>query len=247
MTDPGRFPGARRFKPGLWPTLFALPALAILIGLGTWQVQRLYWKEGEIDLRRARSTAPAMALPRDLSDPEALEFRRVAATGRFLHGREMYLVSRTLQGRVGLHVVTPLALADGRELLVDRGWVPNGREDPESRAEGQLEGLVTLEGLVRTGGWKGSRWFRPENRPAENQWLWVDPEAMAAWAGLENPVTSIYLAAGPAANPGGLPVGGRTLIDPRNDHLEYAITWYALAAILVVIYALYHLRREGEA
>jgi surfeit locus 1 family protein len=132
-----------------------------------------------------------------------------------------------------------------RGLLVDRGWVPMARKDPASRAEGQPDGPVIVEALLRTGGWKGSTAFRPDNRPEDNTWFWVDPEAMAAWAGLENPVTAVYAAAGPAESPGGLPVGGQTRIDLRNDHLQYAITWYALAVALAVIYALYHLRREG--
>ena len=235
--------GRRRFRPALRPTLFTLPVLAALIALGTWQLHRLDWKQGQIAEREARSAAPAIALPRDLADPRALEFRRVRLAGRFLHEAEMYLNGRTYKGQVGVHVVTPMVLSDGRGLLVDRGWVPMTRKDPASRADGQLQGPVALEALLRTGGWKGSAAFRPDNRPADNTWFWVDPEAMAAWAGLENPVTTLYAAAGPAENPGGLPKGGQTRITLRNDHLQYALTWYALAVVLAGIYLAYHLRR----
>lgn len=235
----------RRFRPALWPTLFTVPALAVLFGLGTWQLDRLDWKQGQIAARQARSTAPAIFLPREIADPQALEFRRVRLAGRFLHEAEMYLTGRTFRRQVGVHVVTPMVLADGRGLLVDRGWVPMARKDPASRAEGQAEAPVVVEALLRTGGWTGSAMFRPDNRPEDNTWFWVDPEAMAAWAGLENPVTAVYAAAGPAENPGGLPVGGQTRVTLRNDHLQYAITWYALAVALVVIYGLYHWRREG--
>ncbi len=235
----------RRLRPAFWPTLLTLPMLAVLIGLGTWQLQRLEWKQGLIAERQTRSTAPAIELPREIADPRALEFRRVQLTGRFLHDREMYLTSRTYKGQVGVHVVTPFVLADDRGLLVDRGWVPMARRDPASRPEGQVEGVVTLEALLRRGGWTGRRTFRPDNRPEENLWFWVDTEAMAAWAGLDNPVTALYAAAGPAENPGGLPIGGQTRVTLRNDHLQYAITWYALAVALVVIYGLYHRRRAG--
>jgi surfeit locus 1 family protein len=242
MTDRAR----RRFRPAFWPTLITLPLLAVLIGLGTWQLQRLDWKQGEIAERESRSTAPAIDLPREFNDPPALEFRRVQLTGRFLHGREMYLASRTYKGRVGVHVVTPFELADGRGLLVDRGWVPMARKDPGSRAQGQVAGVVTLEALLRRGGWTGREMFRPDNRPEENLWFWVDPAAMAAWAGLEDPVTALYAAAGAAEIPGGLPVGGRTRVTLRNDHLQYAFTWFALAVALVVIYVVYHRKREDR-
>jgi surfeit locus 1 family protein len=171
-------------------------------------------------------------------------FTRVRVTGRFLHDRELQLANRTYRKTVGVHVVTPLVLADGRTLLVDRGWVPMDRRDPARRAEGQVEGPVTLEAMLRRGGWKGSGWLRPDNDPAGNTWLWFDLPAMAEAVGLEGAVTALYLEAGPAANPGGLPKGGYTALALRNDHLGYAVTWYALAAALVVIYLLFHYRRS---
>lgn len=237
--------GRRRFRPGLWATVCTVLALAVLLGLGTWQVERLAWKEAMIAERQGRSTAAPMALPAEIAEAVALEFRPVRVTGRFLHDRELYLASRSYKRQVGLHVVTPMVLDDGRGLLVDRGWVPMDRRDPETRTAGQLGGTVTLEGLLRSGGWKGSAMFRPDNDPDENVWLWPDLPAMAAAARLEAPVTALYLEASPAENPGGLPRGGQTPINLRNDHLQYAITWYALAVVLLVIYVIFHTRRGG--
>lgn len=234
----------RRFRPTLWPTLFTIPALIALVGLGIWQVQRLHWKDALIAERQARSGAPAMTLPATVESPADLEFYPVRVRGGFRHDREMYLAARTLGGRPGLHVVTPMILEDGRALLVDRGWIPETRKDPATRAEGQVAGVVQLEGLARMGGWKGFGFLKPENLPRENLWFWVDPPAMAAAAGLSGAVKEIYLEAGPAENPGGLPKGGQTRIQLPNDHLEYAITWFSLALALVVIYVVYHLRRE---
>ncbi len=238
----------RRFRPTFWPTLFTVPVLAVLIALGIWQLQRLEWKDALIAERQARSGAPPVSLPAGIDDPEELAFVRVRVRGAFAHGDEMYLVARPLGGRPGLHVVTSLVLEDGRALLVDRGWVPEARNDPATRTEGQLPGIVELEGLLRTGGWKGYTWLRPENLPAENVWFWVDPTAMAESAGLARPVADVYLDAGPAENPGGLPVGGRTPIELPNDHLGYAVTWFLLALALAVIYVVYHLKRtDGTA
>jgi surfeit locus 1 family protein len=237
MTDRPR----RRFQPRLWPSLAALSALAILLGLGTWQVQRLDWKAALIAEMQARGAAQAIDLPRDLSVPD-LEYRKVRLRGTFLHDRELYLSSRTNKGKVGLHVVTPMHLDNGRTILVDRGWVPPERKDPAARAEGQVAGPVALEGVLRRGGWGGSAWFQPANQPAENLWLWLDLPAMAARAGVPEAETAAYVAAGPAENPGVYPIGGTARVDLSNNHLQYAITWYALAAILLVIYVLHQSR-----
>ena len=219
----------------------------MLAGLGTWQLQRLDWKTDLIAERQARSQGPAIALPRVIEDPAALEYTLVEVTGTFLHDKEMHLGARTRRGNVGFDVVTPMRLDDGRDLLVDRGWVPLEKRGPANRPQGQIEGSVTLQGLVRTGGWKGYDFVRPENTPEEDFYFWLDLPVMAARAGLENPVTEVYLAAGPEPNPGGFPIGGQTRIEIPNDHLQYAITWYALALALAVIYFLFHYRRWDEA
>lgn len=244
MTDQAA--GGRRFRPTKWATVFAVPAFLVLVALGTWQLQRLQWKTELIAERTARAQGPAIALPLSLESAEDLEFTLVEVTGSFLHDKEMHLGARTRRGNVGFDIVTPLVLEDGRALLVDRGWVPPERRDPASRLEGQLEGRVTLRGLLRTGGWKGYDFVKPENRPAENFYFWMDLPEMAEQAGLERPITSLYLAAGPAENPGGFPIGGQTRIDIPNDHLQYAVTWYLLAVSLAVIYFLFHYRRRQE-
>jgi len=251
MTQSGHLRlGARRFRPTLWPSLFTLAALAALIALGVWQLERLEWKQALIEERQSRSAAPAIALPEDLAAPGDLAFRKARLSGRFLHDHEFYLAARTRHGQVGLHVVTPFALQDGRVVLVDRGWIPDRRRDPATRPDGQLAGALELTGLVRLPGWTGYSWLRPDNQPDENLWFWVDPAAMAAATGLDpasGPVVSeVYVDAGPAENPGGWPVGGQTRLDLPNDHLQYALTWFALAIALTVIYLLYHLRRDGD-
>lgn len=235
----------RRFQPRFGPTLATACMFAVLLGLGTWQLQRLDWKENLIAERQGRAQEPAVALPAEIVDPAGLEFRRVRLSGRFSHGKELYLGARSHQGSVGVHVVTPLVTADGRTVLVDRGWVPEALKAPESRAAAQIEGAVVQEGLLRLGGWKGYDFVRPENLPAENFWFWIDLPAMAGHLGLENPVTALYVEAGPAENPGGYPLGGQTRMEIRNDHLQYAMIWYALAVALLVIYVLHQSRRAG--
>lgn len=230
-----------RFRPRFWPTVIAIPAVIVMLGLGTWQVQRLHWKEGLIAERTARTAAAPVALPRAGDDLAAAEYRRASVTGAFLHERELYLAARSRNGNPGYDVVTPFLLADGHAVLVDRGWVPLERKDPARRSEGQVAGTVTVDGVIRVP--RGQSWLTPDNEPDRNIWFWIDLPAMAKAAGLAGEVAPVYLEAGPAPNPGGFPIGGQTRIDLPNDHLQYAITWYALAVALAVIYVLWHRRQ----
>lgn len=231
------------FRPALWPTVMTVPALAALVALGTWQVERLAWKEALIAERAAGLAAPPLALPREVEDPAGLAFRRVTVRGRFRHEAEFHLLATSRTGRAGYHVITPLVRGDGgATVLIDRGWVPYERKDPETRAAGQLDGTVPVTGIVRGPGAQGR--FVPDNRPEENTWYWRDLDAMAARAGPD--VRPLLVEAGPAPNPGGYPLGGQTRTELANRHLGYALTWYALAAALAVIYVVYH-RQRGSA
>ncbi len=231
----------RHFRLRFWPTAITLVALLVLIGMGSWQVARLEWKTALIAQIQARSGAAPLDLPSDLSDP-ALEYTPVRLQGRFLHDQELYTSARIHKGKAGLHIVTPLRLDDGRAVLVNRGWVPATKKDPAARPAGQVQGRVAVEGLIRRGGWGGSPMFRPANQPDDNLWLWMDLPAMAARAGLERAEIQVYVAAGPVPIPGGYPIGGQTRLNFANNHLQYAITWYALAAILLAIYLLHQSR-----
>jgi surfeit locus 1 family protein len=232
-----------RFRPTLWPTLFSVPVFLVMVGLCIWQVQRLHWKEGLIAERESRVAAEAIALPAVGVDPAGLEYRRVRLEGSFLHDKELYLGARSMNGNPGYQILTPFALADGSLVLVDRGWVPIERKMPESRAEGQVAGPQTIEGIVRLP--PHQAWMQPDNEPGKNMWFFVDLPAMAAVAGAQIR-TDLYVDAGPAENPGKYPVGGQTRIEMPNDHLQYAITWGLLALALAVIYVLYHLKLERE-
>ena len=170
-------------------------------------------------------------------DLAAFEFRKIRLTGYFLHDKEMYLAARSLNGNVGYHVVTPFQERDGRITLVDRGWIPLDKKAPSTRAGGQVPGKIAIEGLIRKPG--RNSWFVPDNQPDKNFWFFVDIPAMAAHDGLVN-VRPYFIEAGPAANPGGYPIGGQSRIELPNNHLSYAITWYSLAFALLVIYLIYH-------
>lgn len=232
------------FRPRLWPTLITVPAFILLLALGTWQVQRLQWKTALIEKLQARSEMPAVSLPPVLDDPEAFEYRRVGVEGRFLHDGELHLVNRSLNGNPGVHILTPLERADGAGyVLVNRGWVPFDREDPAKRPEGQISGTVRVEGILRLA--KGPGWITPDNAPPTNVWFYLDPPAMARAAGVPS-LPAFEIMSSDREVPGGFPVGHQWRVDLRNDHLQYAVTWYALAFALLVIYVLSQRRREDE-
>jgi surfeit locus 1 family protein len=231
------------FTPVFWPTVISIPCFLVALALGTWQVQRLGWKQGLIDERTAQLSAAPVSLPASIEpgDP-ALDFHRVRLTGSFLHNRELYLAARSLRGNTGYDVITPLRRADGSVVLVDRGWVPNERKLPERRADGQVSGEVTIDGIARTRFRKG--YFQPDNDPEKNVWFWIDVNAMGQAAGVKP--MPLIVEAGDGFAPGGWPKGGQTRVDLSNNHLSYVVTWYSVALTIVVIYVLWHRKHARE-
>jgi surfeit locus 1 family protein len=221
------------FRPRPLPTLIAGIGIVLLLALGTWQLFRLAEKNAINAFRAERAAAAAVPLPARVDDLAAWEFRRVSVTGTFDHGRELHVNARSQRGNTGYDIVTPLRRAEGSPVLVNRGWVPYSRKDAAARAEGQVAGPVTVEGILRTEPRKG--WLMPTNSAERNEWFWFDLPAMKQAASIPD-AAPFYIEAGPAPNPGGFPVGGQTLIALPNNHLQYALTWYALAIALGVIY-----------
>jgi surfeit locus 1 family protein len=235
----------QRFRPGLAATLFTLIAVTIMVGLGTWQVERLAWKNNLIDRIESGLRAAPAPLPARVENPADWDFRRVSVTGQFLHDHELDLAARSMNGRIGYQIVTPLKRDDGTLVLVNRGWVPLEKRDPASRPEGLPAGMVTIEGVARVPAERG--WMQPDNDPATNMWFWYDIPAMAARAGVSaGEALPVVIEAGAAANPGGFPIGGQTNVNIANNHLQYAFTWYSLAITLIVIYFVFHWRRGSK-
>src|SRR5690348_13680253 len=102
----------------IWPSVWATLGLLLLLGLGTWQVERLHWKKGLIAERQAALHAAPVPLPSSLPEARKLEFHPVKAEGEFLNAREFDLHAQSLRGAQGFHIITPFRLADGTILLV---------------------------------------------------------------------------------------------------------------------------------
>ena len=230
-----------RFAPGLWPTAATLLALVTLLALGTWQLERLAWKRDLIATREAQLATPAALLPATAKDWRAWDFRPVIVQGEFRHDLEQLFGVAAIDGRVGHHVLTPLVRPDGSAVLVDRGWVPTDQAHPAARRAGQLEGPVRITGIARYRAEARPGWFTPVNRPEQSLWYWYDLPGLERTLGLQ--LLPVVVDADATPNPGGLPLGGRTRTEVSNNHLQYAITWYGLAAGLLVIWVSFGLAR----
>jgi surfeit locus 1 family protein len=227
----------RGFHPRLVPTLFTLIAVTVCAGLGAWQLERLHWKRGLIAQREAALAAAPVAPPRTPAEAAALEFRRVTAEGEFLHEGEIPRIAPGPTGGSSFEVMTPLREAGGRVIFVDRGFVPADLKDRAKRAAGTPAGPVRVTGILRRPTAVKPSWFLPDNKPERNLWFWVDLPAMAAADRLSD-VAPFYLVADATPNPGGWPKGRDLAESLPNNHLQYAITWFALAVAGLTVYVL---------
>ncbi len=246
-TDPPSSTGKtapRRLLPLLF---FAAAASTVLVALGTWQVQRLAWKEALIAAADARAGAAAVDPP-PLADwpgfrPDDHIYRKVTLTGRFRHDQEIHVYTTLTRpkgdyGGPGYWVMTPLARDDGTIIIVNRGFVPLDFKAPATRAAGQVAGRVTVTGLMRAAEPRGR--FTADDDREKNVWIRRDPERFAEFLGLPaESVAPFFVDAAAGSSPGGLPQGGETRLAFTNNHLQYALTWYGLAAVLVIVFGLF--------
>jgi len=214
--------------------LFSVLGIVVLSALGVWQVERRTWKLALIDRVDQRIHAAPVPAPGPDAWPainrDDDEYRRVKISGRFANDRET-LIDATTERGMGFWVMTPLITPDGFTVLVNRGFVPVDRRDSATRAAGQIEGETTVSGLVRMTEPKGT--LLRANDPAAGRWYSRDIAAIAKARDL-NRVAPYFIDADATANPGGLPVGGLTVVSFYNHHLLYALTWFALALMLAV-------------
>jgi surfeit locus 1 family protein len=226
-----------------------MPALAIalagallftlFLALGTWQVERRSWKLDLIDRVEGRVHAPPADAPPPAQWPRVNaaddEYRHVRLTGRFLHERETLVQASTVLGP-GHWVLTPLQTTQGSLVLVNRGFVPPERRERATRAGSAPIGEVEITGLLRMTEPGGG--FLRRNDPAADRWFSRDVQAIAAARGLAQVAPFFVDEDAPASRPAGAgaeprwPAAGLTVIAFANNHLVYAITWYALALMV---------------
>lgn len=240
--------GKPTWRQILWPTVAAAIGFAVLVSLGMWQVDRLAWKENLIERVTERIGREPIAAPGPGAwqgfDEQAWDYTPVRMTGRFLPGEAYYFISLSkpngpYQGP-GYFVFNPFLSEEGWVVMVNRGFVPQEQRLAESRPGSEPpEGTVTVEGLLR----------RPEHpnflsyEPDLDSGVWFvrEPERMAHSLGVTERDVAPYAVDLFAEEADGtaLPRGGETIVSFRNNHLQYAGTWFGLAAVLVVVYAMF--------
>lgn len=240
MNDRTANPKARRSGPYGF-LISALLGITGLVALGTWQLDRLAEKDALIAERQAALVLPPLDLTDFAGAPITIAYRRVTVSGHFLHEKELRIGPKLRRGRAGWQVITPFRRMDGGIVFVDRGWVPEIMKDPQSRQEGQAGDPVILTGLVKSGGVRGA--FVPDNDAVNGEWYWIDPTAMAAYLNLAGVAPFWIVANRDRDRPVG-PIGSDQVAMPANNHLQYAIIWYALAASLCA-FALAYWRRSS--
>ncbi|WP_246514500.1 SURF1 family protein [Neoroseomonas soli] len=213
----------------LLPLLVTLSALAVLLGLGTWQAKRLAWKNDILARIAAAEAGPATPLA---GRPEP--FAKVEATGRFDHAHEALLGLELRGTTLGARLLTPLLRDGAPPLLVDRGWVPLQRSAPVDRPEG----TVSVAGWIRPGETAG--FFSARDDVPGRHFQTLDPAAIGAALGVPGLAPFALVALGEAR---GLPEPDRALPRPTNNHLGYAVTWYGLAAALAGVFLVWARRR----
>ncbi|WP_313803125.1 SURF1 family protein [Sphingobium sp.] len=217
-------------------TLIALFFFAGFCALGVWQVQRLSWKRDLI--ARVDARIHALPIPAPRAAGQADEYRRVRISGHFLHDKAVLVQAVTVRG-AGFWVLTPLVTDQGFTLIVNRGFVPPGNRKDHARPQGEM----LLTGLLRRSEPGGG--FLRSNDPAADRWYSRDVTAIAAARGIKGPVANYFVDAAASPSADALPVGGLTVIQFPNNHLQYAITWFVLAAMVAGAYS-FVMRQEWK-
>jgi surfeit locus 1 family protein len=227
------------FRPYPGVTIAAVIAAAALVALGVWQLQRLTWKENLIATVNGHMQAAPVSLDQALAmNEDEVQYRKVALSGHFDNAKEAYVFTTGEGGKLVYHVLTPFITDDGRTLMVDRGAIPEDRLAPQSRQA--VEGRANVVGVWRVPDAPGA--FTPKPVPQKHIWYARDLSGIAAADGVKL-AAPVVIEADNTPNPGGLPVGGQTVVNFPNNHLEYALTWFGLAAGLIGVYFAYHISK----
>jgi surfeit locus 1 family protein len=242
----------RRLTGVLGPGIATLILFGGLVSLGNWQLERKVWKEGLIATLEQRLAAAPSGLPPPerwgALDPAHDEYRRVAFTAELLPDEEALVFTSGSAFRPdvsgsGYWAFAPARLPGGGLVVVDRGFVPEGRQDRATRTAGAGGGRLDMIGVMR---WpEPQSWFMPPADPSHNLWFVRDPTAIArakSWG----KVAPFFIELESPVPPGGLPFPGPLKVNLPDDHLQYAVTWFGLAAVVAVSFAFWLRTRWQE-
>ena len=232
----------RRFQPRPLLYLLALPCLALLCGLGTWQLQRLAWKQSLLASQQALDATASIET--DLSHPlfGLEDHYPVILTGTLDLSRSIGFFGRTVNGRTGKDFYAPLTLADAQIV-----WIKLGLAERYDTTDAPTAYGVLPRGQIYAGGWRGNPAFNPGNEPDRDLWAVADPAALSAHVGLDPEFTLPMLVELTES------LGERSPFTPtptntalRNPHLSYAVQWFSVALILLLFVVILSFPKRGD-
>jgi surfeit locus 1 family protein len=221
------------------PTLATIVGVAIFVAAGNWQRGRMDEKARLRAQLEAASVAAPIPIPRDVGDWTTWRFRPVIATGTFDAARQILIDNKVNAGVVGYEVVTPLALNDGRHVLVDRGFVPGGRSRAVLPQVPPAAGEVTVRGRLDV---PPAGYFELGRAAPEGPvWQHLDPKRYAEITGV---------AVLPVVVEATMPTGGDDALVrdwPAPDfgiekHWIYMLQWYSFAALAIALWLWFWLK-----
>jgi Uncharacterized conserved protein len=227
----------------LLPSLMVLVAFATLFALGTWQLERKAWKENLIATLTKRFAAAAVDLPPPAQwvslRQDKDEFTRVKFRARYLSGQEaiVWATGSGLRDDVkgpGIFVFSPATLSSGETIAVNRGFVADQKPTGETKRPPAVEGDVEITGILRWPEPKGWELTTPFDKSAQ-LWFVRDHAAMAQEYGWPR-IAPFYIEREAQQPADGLPPPGALKPNLPNNHLQYAVTWYGLAVVLLGVF-----------
>ena len=227
------------FKPKLVPLVSFVIALLILLSLSLWQVKRLVWKTNLIEQRVSNFEGEPKNLF-DIKKPNENEFKKVFIEGQLLNNLEFFMPALSKNGNNGFHIIVPMEVEKKKLILFDTGWVPLAKKEKNKRLNNLIKEKKIFSAVIRLPGRKG--YFQPDNDNIKNFWFFVEPKLMEETISmkLEN---RFYLEA-VDNGPNGYPLGNQTRIYLRNNHLQYAITWFLIALSLIGVFIFASIRKK---
>ncbi|HPF77913.1 MAG TPA: SURF1 family protein [Alphaproteobacteria bacterium] len=221
--------------------LFVLLAFVTLIGLGSWQVQRLGWKSEiirKLDQEYAKDAKKTFYRFEDLQSTDDLPILYGSIRGRFDYDKEILVGPKPLNGDIGYLVITPMALSGGGYVLVNRGWISQDNKDDINKTH--KKGNMVATGIFRKSDWNR---FTPNNSPENNIWTKLDITEIAAEKKIKS-ISPLMLYAQASEEAADILIPENEKWYPRNKHKQYAVFWFTMAGVLVVLFGL--IRRKKK-
>jgi surfeit locus 1 family protein len=228
-------------KLPLGPTVMTVCCVGILAALGTWQMQRLEWKNAIIE--KLNEGYESSAANKPLSGAQLVEWSMQkeplgygTVSGRLQRDKAVLLGPRTEGGRMGYHLLVPLKLENGKALIVNTGWVSDlWKDNTEQRLAGLPMEPVLVKGVIHKPDWSS---FASKNSPGSDMWFRADINEIAAAKNIESPYPFIVYADHITPALTNVELHAQPWL-PRNKHLQYALFWYALAVVMLGVYGFY--------